>query len=391
MSASASKRNKVLMVLYYYHPYVSGVSVCAKRIAEGLVKSGYEVTVLTSRFEKKLPKQETINGVKVIRRPVMLSINKGVIMPTFWFDIIRYARKNDYVNPHLPMAESGLSSLFIPKKKIVTTYQCDIFLGTRVLDKLITFVVTNLMRLQLMCSRVVIPSTRDYLEHSKMKGFIKKAEPIYPPVTAPEFYPLDPTPLFSKLQLQKNEIKIGFVGRIVYEKGINYLLEAITYLKKEVPNFKIIIVGDYEKVAGGSIKQQLDHYMELYPGKILFTGYLDDEDRNRFYSGLDVFVLPSIDPLEAFGMVQIEAMLCGAPVVASNLPGVREIVNKTGYGRISQIKNPRDIAKQIIEVVQHPQKYKPQRQKVVNLFNSQDSIDAYAAIMLKKYPKAGRS
>lgn len=384
MQINDVNRTKILMVLYYYHPYVSGVSVCAKRIAEGLAKSGYQVTVLTSRFDKNLAKTELINGVKVIRRPVILRLNKGVIMPTFWIDIIRYALKNDYVNPHLPMTDSGLSCLFISRSKMVTTYQCDIYLGPTALDKLITFVSMWLMRLQLVRSRVVVPSTLDYLEHSKMKRFIGKAKPINPPVTFSEFYPTDPKPLFDSLSIKDDDIRVGFLGRLVYEKGINYLLDTIPYLKKGLPSFRIIIAGDYENVAGGSVKEELDKYLEQYPGTILFTGHLNEEDRNRFYSGLDVFVLPSIDPLEAFGMVQIEAMLCGTPIVASNLPGVREIVNRSGYGKISKPRNPEDIAEQIIEVVKHPQKYKPQRKKVVNLFNPQDSIDAYAAIMPKK-------
>ena len=381
MRTNRTKQKKVLMVLYYYHPYISGVSVCAKRVAEGLVRNGYKVTVLTSRFDKTNPKNETINGVNIVRRPVMLRISKGVLMPTFWLDIIRYARRNDYVNPHLPMAESGLSSFFIPKKKIITTYQCDIFLGAGIINNLATSFLMNLMRIQLMRSRVVVPSTRDYLEHSKMKKYLIKANPIYPTVPVSDFTPIDPRSLYKKLQVQVKDIKIGFVGRIVYEKGINYLLEAVPYLNKKISNYKIIIVGNYENVAGGSIKEQLDHYMGLYPDKIIFTGFLNDKERNQFYSGLDVFVLPSIDPLEAYGMVQVEAMLCGAPVVASNLPGVREIVSKTNFGRTSKIKNPEDIATQIIEVIQHPKKYKPLRQQVIKLFDPQESIEAYSRLM----------
>jgi glycosyltransferase involved in cell wall biosynthesis len=373
--------NKVLIVLYYYYPYVSGVSVCAKRVAEGLVKNGYKVTVLTTQHEKCLDKHEVINGVEVIRRPVLFKMGKGVILPFFWLDIIKYSIKNDYVNPNLPMAESGISSLFIPKRKIITTYQCDINLGPKPVDKLVAYVSTSLMRLQLIRSRVVVPSTLDYLEHSKMKKYIYKSKPIYPMVTADEFFPISPTPLFNKLGLSAKTIKIGFVGRIVYEKGIEYLLESIPFIQKSINNFTIIIVGDYQKVAGGSIKDKLDHYMELYPGKIIFTGFLSDEERNQFYSGIDVFVLPSIDPLEAYGMVQIEAMLCGSPVVASNLPGVREIVLKTGYGRISKIKNSKDIALQVCEIVMNPEKYKPERKRVVSIFDPNNAVNDYMKLM----------
>lgn len=374
-------RIKVVMPLYYYHPYVSGVSVFAKRVAEGLAQVGYDVTVLTSRHDKALAKREVMNGVTVVRRPVWLRMGKGVIMPTFLLDMIRYAYANDYINPQLPLAESGLAALFIPKRKMVTTYQCDIYLGPGFVDRFITYVSLSLMRLQLWRAQVVVTTTKDYFEHSVMRQYAAKVVPIYPPTSTKEFMSLDPSPLFRRLDILEKTIKIGFVGRIVYEKGINYLLQAIPYLQKQLPNFKIVLVGDYDKVAGGSIKDELDDYIAKYPDIILFTGYLDDIERNQFYSGIDVFVLPSTDPLEAFGIVQVEAMLCGAPVVASDLPGVREVIHKTGFGRISKVKDPEDIARQIIEVVTHREKYAPQRAIVAHYFDAQQAINGYAALM----------
>jgi glycosyltransferase involved in cell wall biosynthesis len=371
----------ILLVLYYYHPYVSGVSVCAKRVAEGLADRGHKVTILTSRHEKNLPAEETINGVQIIRRPVLFKLNKGVIIPTFWWDIIRYSQKHDYVNPHLPLAESGFSSLFIPRHKIITTYQCDINLGSGSINKLITTSSNLLMHLQLMRSRVVIPSTEDYLLHSKMRRYAYKAKPIYPTVTPESFTYTDPSPLFRNLSVEATTKIIGFVGRVVYEKGINYLLESIPYISESLDDFKIIIVGDYTKVAGGSIKNQLDQYIEKYPGKISFTGYLDDEELKQFYSGVDVLVLPSIDPLEAFGMVQIEAMLCGAPVVASDLPGVREIVRRSGYGLISKQRDPRNIAEQITTILANPQQFKPERKRVIDIFDPEGTITSYEECM----------
>lgn len=369
------------MVLYYYYPYVSGLSVMVKRLAEGLAEKGYEVTILTSRYSDELAKEEAINGVKVIRRPVAFKIGKGVVMPSLVWDIIQQARKNDYVNVYLPLAESGLAALFIPKRKIVTGYVCDLFLGPKPHERLLTFLSLSLMHVQLLRSRVVTSLSSDYLKHSKMKRYLAKSVPVYPPVITNEFRPVDPSPLFNKLKLKNKEIKIGFVGRIVYEKGINFLLQAVPYLQQELLDFKIVIVGDYMNIAGGGIKDELDLYIDRYPGRILFTGYLSDPERNQFYSGVDVLVLPSIDPLEAFGMVQVEAMLCGTPVVASDLPGVREVINKTGYGRISEVKNPADIAKQVVQVVKNPQKYKPDRERVQSIFNPQDSIDCYADLM----------
>lgn len=374
---------KVTMVLYYYDPYISGLSIMVKRLAEGLVKQGYDVTVLTSRYNKELPKKEIINGVSVVRRPVLFSLGKGVIMPSLIWDIIRYSYKSDFINPYLPLAESGLAALLIPKRKIITGYVCDIYLGPKIFERLITFISITLMHLQLLRSSIVTSLSDDYFKHSKMKRYLYKSVPAYPPVALDEFTKVDPSNLITKLKLT-DEIKIGFVGRIVYEKGIGYLLNAVPELEKNLPSFKILIAGDYTNVAGGGIKEELDKYIEKYPNKIIFTGYLSDKERNQFYSCLDVLVLPSIDPLEAFGMVQVEAMLCGTPVVASNLPGVREVIQKTGYGKICEIKNSKDIASQIIEVVTNRHSYQPDAGKVAQAFDPQKSIDTYAQLMMKK-------
>ena len=125
------------------------------------------------------------------------------------------------------------------------------------------------------------------------------------------------------------------------------------------------------------IKNELDAYLNKFPDNIIFTGYLEKNDLNKFYSMIDVLVLPSIDPLEAFGMVQVEAMLCGTPVVASDMPGVREVVKSTGYGLLSKIKSPSDISKKIIEVVSNKNRYAPNRKKVEEIFSQKKSIQKY--------------
>lgn len=374
---STEKKKRILIVLYYYHPYVSGVTVMAKRLAESFALKGHQVTILTSQHDTALLSKEMINGVTVIRRPVLFKLGKGVIMPTFWLDIIRYARKHDFVNIHLPMAEAGISSLFIPKKKLITTYHCDLNLIDGVLDKAIMHLSYALMHILMMRSSMILPTSMDYLEHSKMKRYSHKAVAAYPPINEADFNKVDATSLIKKYGLNKSQTTIGFVGRIVYEKGIKYLLQSIPYLVESLDDFKIVIAGDYTKIAGGSIKDELDEYIEEYPGKILFTGYLSDDELKQFYSAIDVLVLPSIDPLEAFGMVQVEAMLCGTPVVASNLPGVREVIRQTGYGLTCTPKDPRDISKKITVVMKNRQSFAPMRKTVASTFNANKTVDIY--------------
>lgn len=204
------------------------------------------------------------------------------------------------------------------------------------------------MNIILLRSKKIVVLSNDYFKYSYFKKYSDKAIQIYPPITLNNFKQKEYKYLQEKLNLEENTYKIGFVGRIVEEKGLQYLINSIEYLDLELNDYKIIIVGDYTKIAGGSIKKNLDKVVEQYPNKVIFTGFLSDEELVEFYSMINVLVLPSVDPLEAFGMVQVEAMACGTPVIASDRPGVREAINKTGYGYLVKPKDAKDIAKQIL-------------------------------------------
>lgn len=343
-----STKKKILIALYYYHPYISGISIFAKKLAEGLAKKGYSMSVLTTRYSKNLPCEETINNVRIIRCSVLLTIGKGVISPSFLWNMVRFSWKNDIVNFHLPLAEAGIVSLFIPKKKIISSYQCDLNLGKGSLLKLIEKISFFLMRIALRRSRKITALSIPYFLKSRMKKYSAKALELRPLIETDNFQRFDDNGKFrDKLGISADDFVVGFVGRIVYEKGLGYLLDSLQYLISAIPKIRMVVVGDYKKIAGGSIKKQLDIYLKKYPGKILFTGFISGEDLISFYSTINTLVLPSIDPLEAFGIVQIEAMCCGCPVIASDRPGVDTVVKETGFGYLVRPKDTRDIAEKI--------------------------------------------
>ena len=93
---------RILIALTYYRPHYSGLTIYTERLAGALVKRGHQVTVLTSRFDPRLPQMEEINGVTVIRVRPLLRISKGLIMPTMFFHAWRLARKADVLNLHMP-------------------------------------------------------------------------------------------------------------------------------------------------------------------------------------------------------------------------------------------------------------------------------------------------
>src|SRR5690606_991792 len=102
---------KVLIVLTYYHPHVSGLTIYAKRLATVLARRGHHVTVLTSHYSRELPREERLDGVRVIRAPVLLRISKGVIMPAFPLIAWSLIRQHDVVSAHLPQFEASLLAL----------------------------------------------------------------------------------------------------------------------------------------------------------------------------------------------------------------------------------------------------------------------------------------
>ncbi len=340
----------ILIVLYYYRPYISGLSEFAKNLAENLTAIGYRVTVLTTQYKKNLPARELINGVVVIRVPVIAEFGKGVLAPALWFKAITMARKYDYVNFHLPIAEAGISCLFINKEKFIPVYHCDLDLGKRFTQRLVETVSYLFMGMALWRSRKIIVTSIDYFKHSRFSKYLDKAVAIYPPIDDKRFGQVDCKDLQRRLGISGASLKIGFVGRIVSEKGLEYLLAAIDYLSEEMEDFIVIIVGEYENVAGGSVLEELQQRMAKNPDKVLFTGSLEDNDMKKFYSMIDVLVLPSTNPLEAFGMVQVEAMLCGTPVVASDLPGVRVVVREVGFGRLAKVGDAKDLAEKILDI-----------------------------------------
>jgi len=367
---------KILIGLSYYYPNLSGLTIYAKKLAEGLVEKGYEVEIITSRHDSKLKSKDVINGVKIIRLWTPLIFGRGPVMPTYALSAFLLVFKSNIVNCHLPSFEAIILCLWakILRKKIIITYQCDLAGWSGFINQITEKAALASQYITCFFANKIVASSSDYADNSFfLRKFKNKLVYIYPPVKV----------IDSKIDTLKNwhdtKYKIGFVGRIAKEKGIEYFLMSIDFLKVELSdNFKIFFVGPSKDVVGGGYQDKIGVLIKKYKRHLVFLGKLSDKELFGFYKQIDVLVLPSVESLEAFGMVQVEAMLSGTPVVASDIPGARIPVLKTGMGKIVKAKDAKALAEAIISVLKNKKKLVLNKTRVEKMFNYENTIAFYA-------------
>jgi glycosyltransferase involved in cell wall biosynthesis len=149
-------------------------------------------------------------------------------------------------------------------------------------------------------------------------------------------------------------------ARFTAEKGLEVLLDALPAILRKYPKAQVLFAGTYQNVMGEqAYSDRLMPRIREYEsgGHWTFLGNLDPVQMAAFYPNLNVLVVPSLNSTEAFGLVQIEAMLNGVPCVPSALPGVRQPVVMHGMGRVAQIGDPASLAESVLEVLNEPDKY----------------------------------
>ena len=355
---------KILTVLTYYRPHTSGLTIYAERLARAFTRRGHQVTVLTTQYEKSLPRQEMLDGVKVIRLPVALRVSKGVLAPTFGLVATKLAWENDVVQLHLPQFDApGVAfrgRLF--GKPVVLTYHCDLLLPPGLFNRMVNMVVLFQNNMAGMLASHIVTYTQDYADNSTyLSRFRKKLTPILPPVELPVAPHGAVENFAAQHQLSSRKPVIGMAARFAAEKGVEVLLDALPRILERFPNAQVLFAGQYQDVMGEQVyADRLMPRIREYQqgGHWKFLGVLNPEQMAAFYPNLDALVVPSLNSTEAFGLVQIEAMLNNVPCVASALPGVRQPIRMHSMGEVADIGSANELADGLLKVLSEPGKYR---------------------------------
>jgi len=366
---------KILTVLTYYRPHTSGLTIYAERLARAFVKRGHQVTVMTTQYDKSLPRQEMMDGVKVVRVPVAFRLSKGVIAPTFGWVATRLVYQHDVVQMHLPQFDAPGVALRgrLFGKPAVLTYHCDLQLPSGLFNRLVNTVVDFQNNMAGILADHIVTYTQDYADHSPfISRYASKLTPILPPVELPDPAPGAVQAFADEHLVKERRPVIGMAARFASEKGVEVLLDAMPAILEKYPNTQVLFAGQYEDVMGEqAYAERLMPRIRAYQadGHWKFLGVLDPQQMAAFYPNLDVLTVPSLNSTEAFGLVQIEAMMNGVPSVPSALPGVRQPVLMHGMGRVADIGDSASLAGAILAVLNEADKFKGNPSAVASQYN----------------------
>ncbi len=347
---------KIAQITPYYAPHHGGVESFVRDISAELTKLGHDVTVITSRTDKSLPGEEVISDVTVIRLPLLLTLLRTPF-PRGLRSVLD--RKFDIVHSHTPppsfayFASRKLKREGIPG---VVTYHCDSDLPSRLAAPAVRFLDRRVSSKIIDGYSRIIVTTETYASTSVNTWRIA---PEIVPVSADtrRFFPNPEDRLRTrrKLGIDSNGVVL-FVGRLVRHKGVQYLIEAMRHTPDGT---KLIIAGDGDY--GPKLKRTVR--LASLESKVIFIGDVPDRLLPSIYRAADVLVVPSTSRLEAFGIAAIEAMASGTPVVVSDIPGVREIIQDNVQGLRSEPMDPVNIAEKINTILGSPALRQVMREK----------------------------
>ena len=343
---------KILMLTWEYPPrVVGGISRVVYDLSHRLIKDGHDVTVVTYR-DGEVPYYEDDKGVKVYR------VDNYMIQPNNFIDwilqlnfnmvekasqIIAEQGKFDVIHAHdwlvANAAKTLKHSFDIPI--VATIHATEAGRNSGIREQNQKYINDTEWMLTYEANEVIVNSNYMKSEVQRLFGLpFEKINVVPNGVNLNKFTGMDRDYTFRRRYAMDNEKIILFMGRLVYEKGIQYLIEAMPK-----------VLNSYHDGMLDELKAQAD-YLGI-SNKVYFAGYMNGKDVERMYKAADISVFPST--YEPFGIVALEGMLAERPIVVSDAGGLGEIVEHGVTGMKSYCGNPNSIADSILELLFNPE------------------------------------
>jgi len=346
---------KILMLTPYFYPHTGGTEKYVKDLSIQLVKNGHDVTVIACNVPraKKAKKEEVIDGVKIIR---LSAFDFLYYLPVTWAFRKKMVEGYDVVHIHCPPHSFVRTLAGKVKVPVVATFHCDVTITGQFFNVPIPgFITHGFEALMDWYARLFMSKVEEVISTSVSYGstspVIKNLK--YNAIPIGVYHDkLDESVKKQGIDPFKDKKKqILFLGRLAANKGVNYLVEAMPKILAAHPDAKLVICGEGEEKASiVSLIKKLG-----LEGSITFYGTVNLDTLSALYTTSSVFVLPSINRLEAFGIVQLEAMACYTPVVASDIPGVNSVMDIGKSGLLVPKQKPDAISDAVNKILSSPE------------------------------------
>ncbi len=336
---------KIAQIVCTFPPYKGGMGNSVYSISEVLANNGHEVTVFTINYNISPDYVEKKPKFIIKRLNSIIKIGNAAILPQLFWQLKGF----DIIHLHYPFYGAVLPvimrKIFFPfSTKLLLHYHMDTKANG---IKSFIFKIYKLILLPILIrlSSCITCASLDYLKHSHIakyhKKHPKKFKQISFGVNLEHFVSYKDH--VNKFRHEKIILFVGGLDRAHYFKGVHNLIKAVAILENEFDNVRLSVVGR------GAL---MEHYKTMTRNlriekNVKFFNMVDDADLVDYYNYCDVCVLPSVDKSEAFGLVLLEAMACGKPVIASNLPGVRSVFKNNKQGLLVKPNDVKDLTNKL--------------------------------------------
>lgn len=309
---------RILHVGKFYHPYKGGIESFLRDLVQSQVKAGMDASVLVHHQELfRATRTENPGGINVTR---VLSLGHFVyapIAPTFGYQLKRMLAdfKPDILHLHLPNPSAFWVLALMQRRPIVIQWQSDVV--TSQIDKKLGIFYPSYRWFEnalLKKSSRIIASSRNYLDESlALRAHRDKCQVITLGMDPARLHRPSREEIASLRRRFPQKNMVLSVGRFTYYKGFDYLIEAA----RLVPDTCFVIIGE------GSLRRPMKQRIERLglEDRVLLPGLMPDRELHTFMAACDVFCLPSIERTEAFGIVLLEAMAFGKPLITTDIEG----------------------------------------------------------------------
>jgi len=337
---------KIAHVISTFPPYKGGMGNSAYHFARVLAERGHEVTVFTVDYGRPPAENENYR-FRLVRLKSSVKIGNAAVLPQLLWELKGF----DVIHLHYPFYGAAmfvlLKKMFAGRRmRLVVHYHMDT-VGTGLKGMIFEFNRLLVMPWAMKAADSVVCSSIDYIKHADLSRYYGGNAGKFKQI--PFGVELEKFRMAHGIDRPKTVLFVGGLDSAHYFKGLNVLLKAFKEIKDKIGDIRLRVIGSGDRKG---YYENLARELGI-EDSVEFLGRVEDGELADYYRSCYALALPSINRSEAFGMVLLEAMASGKPVVVTNLPGVRSVFQNGREGYIVKPGDASSLAYKLLHLLEN--------------------------------------